>query len=80
MLVLILAAMMLWLAAALVACRMAPAPALAVRVVLAALGVPLLGYATLTQGPLPGLAGLGLGTAVLMLHRLPFSAAVAEAD
>lgn len=64
-------AMVLWLAAAL-ACRRLPAGlATAARVGLTVAGIPMLGAVTLAHGPLPGLAGLVMGTALLLLMPLP---------
>lgn len=67
------AAMVIWLIAGVAACTvpLTPRQAQAMRWVLVVAGVPLLGLVTLQLGPLPGLAGLALGTGVLALHRVP---------
>ncbi|WP_323042676.1 DUF2484 family protein [Gemmobacter sp.] len=59
--------MALWLAAALAARRVAPHRAVVLRGALIVAGIPLLGAATLAHGPLPGLAGLAIGTALLLV-------------
>lgn len=71
----------LWLLVALAACRLPGPAALRARTGLMALGIPLLGFITYAQGPLPGLAGLLVGTVVLGLHRLPrLRLRIAEGD
>lgn len=67
------AAMVIWLVAGIAACTvpLTPRQAQTLRWGLVAAGVPLLGLVTLQLGPLSGLAGLALGTAVLALHGAP---------
>ncbi|MDP2085001.1 MAG: DUF2484 family protein [Gemmobacter sp.] len=65
------AAVMVWLMAGLAACTLLPPRARILRLALVVAGVPLLGLVTLQLGPWAGLAGLGSGTLVLALHRLP---------
>lgn len=73
-------AMVLWMAAGLMILRLTPRQAALARVSLVAVGIPLLGLATLSLGPLTGLAGLALGTLVLTLHRLPYVGRLARSS
>lgn len=58
--------MTLWVAAALAGRRLAPHRGRVLRGALIVAGIPLLGAATLAHGPLPGLGGLAIGTALLV--------------
>ena len=64
-------AVLIWLVAGLAALAVPPDRAHPVRLALVVAGIPLLGLVTLYLGPLAGLAGLGLGTGVMVLHRVP---------
>ncbi|GGE09604.1 Protein of unknown function [Gemmobacter megaterium] len=59
--------MAFWLAAVLIARRSRPAHARVLRAVLTVTGIPLLGLATFVHGPVPGITGLVIGTALLVL-------------
>jgi len=73
-------AALIWLAVGVAACTLLADRARTLRLGLVVAGIPLLGLLTLHLGPLAGLAGLGLGTGVLVLHRVPLPMAPPEAE
>ena len=65
--VLMISFSVVWIVAAIAARRLVPRRAGVLRGMLTVTGIPLLGVATMMHGPLPGLGGLVLGTALLLV-------------